>query len=202
MYINRPLKEYFDDLGRKVSAPGGGSAAALTAVTGTSLMTMVANYTIGKSGYQDVEGKAVDILSQAQSFDLKLRALIDEDVDAYKKLTEGLKSAPGDQTRTDELYKDAMEPPFMVCDIAAKCLKLCMELAKSGNRNLITDTAIAAILLDAAFFAAKFNVYINLKYIKDTDYIAKIHNILGPLEIEVPKLKEEILEICEDVISM
>ena len=201
MYINRPLKEYLDDLGRKISAPGGGSAAALTAATGTSLMSMVINYTIGKPEYRDVEASAADMLLQTQRFDSELRELIDGDVGAYKKLVEGLKSASDDEAKSHELYKDAMEPPFLVCEIAAKCMKLCLELARIGNKNLVTDTAIAAVLFDAAFFAAKFNVYINLKYIKDTDYVAKIHHVLAPLEDEMPKLKEEILEICEDAIS-
>lgn len=201
LYINRPLKEYLDDLSAKKSAPGGGSAAALTAVTGTSLMSMTANYTLGKPEYKEVEAKVADILLQVQKFDLELRELIDEDVDAYKKLMEGLKDASDDDARADELYKDAMEPPFLVCEITSKCMKLCMELAKIGNKNLITDTAIAAVLFDAAFFAAKFNVYVNLKYIKDTDYVAKIHHVLVPLEENMPKFKEDILEICEDAIS-
>ena len=56
-------------------------------------------------------------------------------------------------------------PPYEVCKISADCLKLCDELVICGNKNLITDTAIAAICLEGAFFSAKFNVYINLKYI-------------------------------------
>ena len=99
------------------------------------------------------------------------------------------------------MYKEAMRPPYEVCKISAECLKLCEELVGRGNKNLITDTAIAAICLEGAFFAAKFNVYINLKYIKDMDFIGSIHKVLQPLEEELPKLKEEILEKCEDVIS-
>lgn len=201
MYINMPLKEYLDDLGAKKSAPGGGSAAALTAVTGTSLMSMVARYTIGKPEYKDAEGKIADILIKAQKFDSELRTLIDEDVRAYRRLAEGLKNSSGDDAKKDELYKGAMEPPFLVCEISGKCMKLCLELARCGNKNLITDTAIAAVLFDAAFSAAKFNVYVNLKYIKDTGCIEKAHNVLAPLEAEMPKLREEILEVCEDAIG-
>ncbi|MBU0881617.1 MAG: cyclodeaminase/cyclohydrolase family protein, partial [Candidatus Omnitrophica bacterium] len=46
MYIDKTLKEYFDDLAAKKAAPGGGSASAAVAATGTSLMSMVANFTI------------------------------------------------------------------------------------------------------------------------------------------------------------
>ncbi len=200
MYIDSPLKAYLDDLAAKKSAPGGGSAAALTASIGTSLMSMVANYTVGKPEYKGVEAKVAGILEKVRAFDAELRVLIDEDVAAYQKLSDGLKAAADDAAK-DELYKDAIAPPFMVCEITAKCLKLCKELAEAGNRNLITDTAIAAILLESAFLSAKFNVYINLGCIKDTDYISKIHHVLAPLEGQMPKLKEEIVEICEDAIK-
>ena len=78
---------------------------------------------------------------------------------------------------------------------------MCQGLAECVNKNLITDIAAAAILIEGAFFAAKFNVYVNLKYIKDLEYIEKVHKILSPLEEEMPKLKEEILERCEEVIT-
>ncbi len=201
MYINRPLKDYLDDLAAKKAAPGGGSAAALTAATGTSLISMVANFTIGKSGYKDSEDKVADIMLSAGKHDSELRNLIDADVEAYNKLSDAIKKRASDEARMDELYKSALEAPFLVCEITSKCMKLCRDLAECGNKNLITDTAIAALLFEAAFFSAKFNVYINLKYIKDTDYIAKIHHLLTALEESIPKLKEEILEICEDAVA-
>ena len=74
-------------------------------------------------------------------------------------------------------------------------------MAKYGNKNLITDTAIAAIFLEGAFFSAKFNVYINLKYIKDIDFVGEVHKVLAPLEESMPVLKEEILEMCEEIIQ-
>ena len=101
----------------------------------------------------------------------------------------------------ESAYKDAVRPPYDICMSCAECLKLCAELVEIGNKNLITDTAIAAILLEGAFFSAKFNVYINLKYIKDMEYIGRIHKVVSPLEESMPKLKEEILEKCEDVIA-
>lgn len=202
MYIDKTLKEYFDDLAAKKAAPGGGSASAAVAATGTSLMSMVANFTIGKPEYKDVETKVIGLLSEIRKLDSRLRSLIDEDVSAYKKLAEALKGAPKDETALEAFYKGALKPPFAVCEITGICMKLCRALAECGNRNLVTDTAIAAILFEAAFFSAKFNVYINLKYIRDTDYIAGIHRDVTALEESMPKLKEEILDMCEDVLSL
>jgi len=201
MYINDPLKDYLDDLAAKKPAPGGGSAAALAAAIGTSLMSMAANYTIGKPKYKDVEARVSGILEKVRRYDKEQRELIDEDVAAFEKMSRGLKECGPDTARKDELYKCAIEPPLLVCELTRQSMELCKELAQCGNKRLITDIAIAAIMLEGAFFSAKFNVYINLECVKDLDYIAKVHKALHPLEEQMPELKEEILELCEEVID-
>jgi len=212
MYIDEPLKEYLNDLAARKPAPGGGSAAALSAAIGASLISMVANYTAGNPKYKAGEERIADILKKSETYRRELQALVDRDVEAYEKLSagihpvrnsisNGMKKAAKDPAELDGLYKEAMKPPFEVCKITAGALKLCEGLARSGNKNLITDTAIAAILMEGAFFSAKFNVYINLKYIKDIDFVGEVHKVLAPLEESMPKLKEEILELCEDAIG-
>ncbi|MDD5136222.1 MAG: cyclodeaminase/cyclohydrolase family protein [Candidatus Omnitrophica bacterium] len=201
MYINGPIKDYLNDLAAKKPAPGGGSAAALAGAIGVSLMSMVANYTAGNPKYKVNEAEMADILKRSEKYRAGLQALIDKDVEAYARLSSGMKKVAKDSPELDKLFKEAMEPPFEMCKIAAEALGLCKRLVGAGNKNLITDTAIAAIMLESAFFSAKFNVYINLKYIKDIDFVGGIHKVLSPLEKSIPELKEEILEMCEDVIS-
>jgi formiminotetrahydrofolate cyclodeaminase len=142
-----------------------------------------------------------DILLKCEKARAELETLIDRDVTEYGKASCGMKSFAKGSKELEEVYKSAAEPPLEVCRIAGECIRLCGELAEIGNRNLITDTAIAAIFLEGAFFAGKFNVYINLKYIKDLAYVEKIHGILSPLESEIPALKEAVLERCEDMIG-
>jgi len=190
MYIKESIETYLNDLAARKSAPGGGSAAALNAAIGASLMSMAANYTDG----------AQDILKKSENARNRLQVLIDADVEAYGKLSLAMKECK-DPAKLDAFYREAAKPPYEVCKISAECLKLCEELAGRSNKRLITDVAIAAICLEGAFFAAKYNVYINLKYIKDMDFIGEIHKVLQPLEEELPKLKEDILERCEEVIG-
>jgi len=128
--------------------------------------------------------------------------LIDLDVEAYSRLSKSMKECAQDAVKMDAVCKEAVKPPYEVCKISAGLLKACKNLIECGNKNLITDIATAVICLEGAFFAAKFNVYINLKYIKDMDFIGEIHKVLQPLEEELPKLKEEILEKCEGIISV
>ena len=200
-YIKDSIQKYLDDLAARRPAPGGGSAAALSAATGAALMSMVANYTVGNPKYKENESRVADILKKSEKYRAELQALVDKDVEAYEKLSAGMKKIAKDSPELDKLYKEAMKPPFDICNITSDALKLCEDLAKYGNKNLITDTAIAAILLEGAFFSAKFNVYINLKYIKDIDFVGEVHKVLAPLEESMPVLKEEILEMCEDAIK-
>lgn len=201
MYLENSIKRYLDDLAARKAAPGGGSAAALTASLGVSLMLMVANYTIGNIKYKAFEEKVSGILTKLNKNKGRLERLIDEDVDSYNRLSIRMKGFNKDAPELQPFYKEASDVPLEICAIAAESLKLCDELAECGNRNLVTDTAAAAIMLEGAFFSAKYNVYINLKFIKDLNYIEKAHNLLSPLEETMPKLKEDILEKCEDIIS-
>lgn len=201
MYLNKPLKSYLDDLAAKVPTPGGGSASALVASIGVGLMSMVANYTVSNPKYKETQVKVAGILDKADKARAAFQGLIDKDVQAYEALSGGIKEYGKDSPKLDELYKEAANVPFEIARLSADCLKLCNTLADCGNSNLVTDTAIAAILLEGSFFSAKYNVYINLKCIKDMGYIANIHKILAPLEEMMPKLKEEIIEKCEDVIG-
>ncbi|MDP3792035.1 MAG: cyclodeaminase/cyclohydrolase family protein [Candidatus Omnitrophota bacterium] len=199
MYIKGSVEAYLSDLAARKPAPGGGSAAALTAAAGVALMSMVANYTIGNPKYKSGEENAKKILNRTLEARKELEALIDMDVEAYSKLSKIMKETK-DASKLEMAYKEAIKPPCDICRISAECLKLCDGLIECGNKNLITDTAIAVIFLEGAFFAAKYNVYINMRYIKDMDFIGSIHNILQPMEEQLPKLKEEFLEKCEEVI--
>lgn len=201
MYIARPLKDYLDDLGKRTPAPGGGSVAALSAALGVGLLLMVANYTVGNKRYKDVEEEVAEAAVKIERFMAELKGLIDADIQAYERLSKGLKEKKKDSSALDVLYKDAIEPPFQICKIANECMNLCNRICDIGNTNLITDTAIAALMLESAFLSAKFNIYINLKYISDMNFIEGVHKVIAPLEKGIIKAKEDIIEKCEDVIS-
>ena len=201
LYIDKPMHEYLEDLAAKKPSPGGGSAAALSASIGASLMCMVANYTVGNPIYKDVEMEVADIMMKVSALRSDLEGLIDDDVKAYETLSAAMKKFKKRSAQLDKAYKDAIRPPYEVCRIADELLKLCERLSACGNKNLITDTAIAAIMLEGAFFSAKYNVYENLKYVDDIDFIGQAHKFLSPLEESVPKLKEDILEKCEEAIA-
>jgi len=146
-YKNHNLEKYLDDLSAKLSAPGGGSAAAMNAAMGASLISMVVNFTLGKPKYAAFEPELKKILAKSEKLRKDFLRLVDLDVVAY-------------QSRD---MRKALDVPLMLARLCYEAAKLCPPLIKKSNANLISDVAVAAIFLESAFTAACFNVEMNLK---------------------------------------
>jgi formiminotetrahydrofolate cyclodeaminase len=151
MYKDQSLNKYLEDLSAKLPAPGGGSAAALNAALGASLICMVVNFTLGKPKYAKYENELKDILERSEKLKNEFLDLVDRDVLAYQSKN----------------IRDALDIPFMLCRLCSEGIKLCSQLINKSNINLISDVAVAAIFLESAFCAAYYNVEINLKSLGD-----------------------------------
>src|SRR5258707_1068729 len=85
------LDGWIDELAGASPVPGGGSAAALAGTLAAALVAMVARLTIGRKAYAGVEGRAKEILAEAERLRGELRRLVDEDAHAYAGVSEGYK---------------------------------------------------------------------------------------------------------------
>ena len=175
MYREESLKKYLDDLAAKLPAPGGGSAAALSAALGASLISMVVNFTLGKPKYAQFEEELKAILVNSEKLKGEFLNLVDLDVVAYESKN----------------LRDALDIPFMVCRLCFEGIKLCPSLIKKGNINLISDVAVAAVLLESAFACARFNVEINLKSLGDKKYARAIRKELQQKEKLIKKIRSQ-----------
>lgn len=174
-YKSESLKKYFDDLAAKLPAPGGGSASALTAGLGVSLVSMVVNFTLGKQKYARYEEELKEILAKSEKLRVEFLSLVDLDVIAYNSKN----------------TRDALNVPFMIGRLCFEGIKLCPALIAKGNVNLISDVACAAILLEAAFASACFNVEINLKMLNDKKLALVIKKELRLKEKEIKKIRSQ-----------
>ncbi|MFA6216588.1 MAG: cyclodeaminase/cyclohydrolase family protein [Candidatus Omnitrophota bacterium] len=173
MYYNKSLKQYLDDLAAKKPAPGGGSAAALSAAMGASLLSMVVHFTVGKPRYAHYEPELQEILKVSERLRKDFLGLVDLDIKAYRS----------------QDPRKALDVPFMVCRLSCDALEVCPELAKKGNVNLASDVAVAAALLEAAFMSSYFNVEINLKCLNDEAFTVNIKKELDEKMKKVKKLR-------------
>ena len=174
MYANKPIKKYLEDLSAKIPAPGGGSASALVGALGASLISMVVNFTLGKPKYLKYQKALKNILAQSEKLRRELLFLADDDVRAYMS---------GD-------IKKATQVPYKISCLCFEGIKLCPQLADKGNINLASDAAVAAVLLEAGFSAAYYNVLINLSRL-DKKPALKFKNDLDKKMNSVKKLRRD-----------
>ncbi|MFC1594522.1 cyclodeaminase/cyclohydrolase family protein [Candidatus Omnitrophota bacterium] len=171
VYRNKSIKNYLEDLGAKKPAPGGGSAAALTGATGAALLSMVANFTIGKEKYKKYEREIKKTLTSSDKIMKKLLELVDLDVITYKKVAQTKKKSHSLYQRS---LKEATKVPLNITQLSLLALSLCPILEKKGNTYLVSDVHVADALLRAAVKSAAINVRINLPYIKDKQFVAQV----------------------------
>ena len=90
MIKDQAIQKFLDDLASKASTPGGGSAAAIMGAMGAALNSMVANFTVGKKGYEDVDQQAQDILKQSENIRNSMTDMIKADIDVFNLLLRDL----------------------------------------------------------------------------------------------------------------
>ena len=173
MYCDRAIKDYLNDLAAKLPVPGGGSAAALAAALGASLISMVVNFTLGKPKYAEFQETLKATLEKSESLRQEFLRLVDLDVQAY----------------SSKNIRDALNIPLMVARLSFEGIKLCPPLLRAGNVNLISDVAVAADLLESAFASAVVNVAINLKSLGDKALGRQIEKELRQKEKTVKKTR-------------
>lgn len=169
---------FSDALASRASTPGGGGAAALTGSQAAALLSMVINFTLGNKKYAAVEATMTDYLRQSEQLRHALLAMADQDVVAFTAVTACYamprESAEEKAARTAALQqalKGAAEVPFTTAQHCLAVLALTAGVASQGNTNVVSDAATALYLAQAALHSAIINVNINLKFIKDDEYV-------------------------------
>ena len=157
-FKNFTLTQYLDVLSERTPVPGGGSAAALTAALGAALISMVANYSLGRGKPRDIETNLRKALKRSEAARRRLLQLVDLDAQAYLKVVRArTKSARHKQAA----LKAARKVPLETCYLCYRTVELAPYLVKHGNRYLLSDVQVAVEFLLAAFRSAKVNVEVN-----------------------------------------
>ncbi len=194
------IKEFLEKIASEFPTPGGGSVAALSAALAASLTEMVANLTIGKKGYGDVEDEIKTVAQDALLLRSKLVSAIDNDSEAYNAVRSAM-NLPGEtdaekrnrEEMVQSKLKQATLVPMAVAEYAIKVLELALRTIAKGNKNAITDGAVGVKMAKTAALSALYNVKINLRTIKDNTFIDRISKQVKDLEQNVLRREKELL---------
>ncbi len=158
-FSNKTLESYLNQLSTKEPVPGGGSAAGLTAALGAGLVSMVANYSIGrKSNTFAVDKKLREILKKSEIIRKRLLDLASLDSEAYLQVCA---ARVLDKKAQKNASKTARAVPLEICKLCYKTIDLIPFLVVKGNPYLLSDVEVSIELLTAGFNGALVMVRIN-----------------------------------------
>lgn len=200
MLADLSIKDFLAKTASKDPVPGGGSIAALCAAVAAGLSEMVANLTIGRKGYEDSASEMEEIAKETIRYREKLVQDIDRDSDAYAavmaafQLPKGTDEKKAERTEAvQNALKNAARVPLSVAEDAFNILELAGKTLEKGNRNAVTDAAVAAMSARTAVLGALYNVKINLASIKDAEFCREVRERIDFLERHVGMKEKEIL---------
>lgn len=210
-FCDDTIKKFINDLESDMPAPGGGSVAGLIAALSGALNSMVYSLTVGKKSYMALDEKTQDIIRKFQSksleFSKRSLEIMDEDRENFLKLMDCYKM-PKDTDDEKEIRKNAikentiksMEAPLALareCVIFYENLKV---MAEYGNKMLLSDLGISAILLHSAIESSIINVKVNLNGLRSEEFFEELNKeLIKMLERSIEE-KNKISEIVDKVI--
>ena len=194
------LASFLDQLASSAPTPGGGSVAALCGAISAALSSMVANLTLGREKYRNVEPQIRAALERSEQLRQRFLQLIDEDIAAYGALSAAYrlpKSTVEEQAARSNQIQAALtgaaEAPLRMAEQARQALELCQTLAAIGNHNVISDVGVATITASAALESGALNVLINLKTMKDRGLATQLSQRLSAAQEGADALRLAIL---------
>jgi formiminotetrahydrofolate cyclodeaminase len=194
------VREFLERTASGSPVPGGGSVAALSAALAASLSEMVANLTIGKKGFEAVEGEMGEIAGEALRYRERLTRDIDRDSEAYNGVLAAFR-LPRNTEEEKQERKEAIQAalrnaalvPLEVAGDAFQIMELAGKVVRKGNRNAVTDGAVAVMMARTAVLSALYNVKINLGSITDEAFVKKIGERVALMEKGITLREKDLL---------
>ena len=181
MLTELPVKDFIAKLASDAPTPGGGSAAALSGAMSAALLSMVLQISLKKKNDTEEVKKMKEIMEECNKTAKRLTSLIDEDALAFDKVMEAYKmpkksiEEKNERKKAIELQlKSASLVPLEVMKNVKKLFNHFDFVTMHTLKSTISDVGVALLLADTSIKSASYNVDINLKSIKDSDFKKKV----------------------------
>ena len=188
MVEQKTIEGFLEVLSSREPVPGGGGASALAGALGNALGQMVANLTIGKKKYADVEAEIKELLGRMQKLQAAFVTLADRDGQVFAPLAQCY-SLPS-LTEEEKAYKervmeerllDASFVPLEIMEHAVAMLGILEILGDKGSRLAVSDVGVGVQFIRASLLGAVMNVYINTKSMKNREKAEELNARAGQL---------------------
>ena len=200
MMLEKKTTEFLEELSSAAPVPGGGGASAAVGAFAAALGLMVANLTIGKKKYKDVENQMEESKKSLEFLKEKLIRLTDQDAEAFVPLAEAYrlpKETEEEKKYKEQIMEEALYQAAIVPLQIMETIHLAMEelelLGKKGNLLAVSDAGTGALFAQAAMEGAAFTVFI-----KDKERAEDLNARANTLFAEGRSIKED---VCREVMK-
>lgn len=201
MIEKQTIGQWVDELASKAAVPGGGGASALGGALAAALGQMVANLTVGKKRYMDVEEEMQQSLFALNILQMELMALADKDAAVFAPLAAayGMPAETGEQKAEkervmEENLLEASLVPMQMLEKVSAVLDILSLLEDKGSRMAVSDVGVAVQFARAALTGAVMNIYINTRSMKDREKAEELNAKAEKLTETGVKQADEIYE--------
>lgn len=195
------IYDYLEVLASKAPVPGGGGASALGGALAAALGQMVANLTVGKKRYADVEEEMQGFLCALNICQMEMTALADKDAEVFAPLAAayGLPSETEEQkAEKDRVMEEnllaASLVPIQIMEKAVGIMAVLAEMEQKGSRMAVSDVGVAVQFARTALTGAVMNVYINTKSMKNRERAERLNRQAAELLRDGTRKADEIYD--------
>ncbi len=197
--LEKKTTEFLEVLSSAEPVPGGGGASAAVGAFAAALGMMVANLTIGKKRYRDVEEEVQAARNRLEDIRNRLTVLVDKDAEAFAPLSRayGLPKETEEQRQEKErimeqaLY-EASVVPMEIMETVTEAMRELELLGEKGSRLALSDVGVGILFAQAALEGASLNIFINTKLMKNRERAEKLNVQAEELIRTGSSLKEKI----------
>jgi len=197
------IADFANELGSDNPAPGGGSTSALAGVLACSLISMVVKITLKRLKDDKVRGKLEEIMAKSMEAKKQFLQLINDDTTAFNEIIRSYRFPKDTDSAKHQrslaiqtATKHAAEVPLTTAELGLVTLVCVKELTSLGVEQTITDLGVAGLMAKATITGALWNVKINLKSIKDEDFVSnmnkRINKIMNSQKTLWPIIKDAV----------
>ena len=199
MMLEKQTTEFLEDLSSSRPVPGGGGASATVGAFASALGMMVANLTVGKKKYADVEEEIKEAREQLEKLRDELVALTDRDAEAFEPLSKayGLpKETQEQKEEKDRILEQALYEasivPMDIMETVLKVMHLLKVMGEKGSKIAVSDVGVGILFAQAALEGASLNVFINTNLMKNRERAEELNQKTDAMIQEGRELKETI----------
>ena len=207
MLTELTIKDFISKVISNDPVPGGGSVSALNGALAAALSAMVANLTVGRKKYAEVNDLMQELSTRFEKLSQKLIEDVDRDSDAYNRVFAAFKlpkeTDEEKQFRSEAIQQEtkyAAQVPMEVARAVYEVLPQIDAIAQKGNSNAVTDACVSMMCARTAILGALLNVRINLTSIKDEAFVNAMREEADTIEAHTILQEQALLDYAKTIL--